>query len=127
MPTPQLHRWDEMPKETLTPTLQRRIVNGERVMLAHIYLTKGQSVPMHSHENEQVTYILQGSLRFELGDERTEVVVSAGEVLTIPGGEPHSALALEDTLDVDIFCPPRADWLDGSDDYLRDAIRPDAG
>ena len=89
-------------------------------MLAHVYLDKGCVVPRHSHDNEQVTYILEGTLRFWLGEEGESVVdVSAGEVLHIPSGVPHMAEALEDTLDLDVFAPPRSDWLDGSDAYLR--------
>ena len=87
---------------------------------AHVYLDKDCIVPQHSHENEQLTYILEGTLRFWLGEGKSEVVdVHAGEVLHIPSWVPHEAQALEDTLDVDVFCPPRQDWLDGSDAYLR--------
>src|SRR6476469_6284025 len=90
------------------------------MMLAHVYLEQGCIVPKHEHENEQLTYILEGTLRFWLGDDEAEVVdVHAGEVLHIPAHVPHRAEALEETLDVDIFSPPRADWLDGSDAYLR--------
>ena len=89
-------------------------------MLAQVFLDKGCIVPQHSHENEQLTYILEGKLRFFLGEDESQVVdVGAGEVLHIPSGLPHKAEALEDTLDVDIFNPPRQDWLDGSDAYLR--------
>lgn len=113
-------RWDDMPKETVNDSLDRRLVTGERLMLAHVYLKKGCIVPRHSHENEQVTYVLSGSLRFWLGaDGKDEVIVNAGDVLVIPGNLPHKAEALEDTLDLDVFCPPRQDWLDGTDDYLR--------
>lgn len=113
-------RWDDMPKEKLNDRLDRRLVTGERMMLAHVYLKKGCLVPRHSHENEQITYVLEGALQFWLGeDEKEEVVVRAGEVLTIPSNLSHKALALEDTLDVDIFSPPRQDWLDGTDGYLR--------
>ena len=99
--------------------MHRRLVTAERMMLAHVYLDKGCIVPMHSHENEQLTYILEGALRFWLGEDEAEVVdVRAGEVLHLPRGS-HKAEALEDTLDVDIFCPPRQDWLEGSDAYLR--------
>ena len=115
-----LYRWEDLPKEQLNPDLQRRLISTERLMLAHVYLEKGCVVPMHSHENEQVTYILEGLLRFTLGDDESEVVdVAAGEVLHLPSHLPHKAEALETTLDVDIFCPPRQDWLDGSDAYLR--------
>ena len=121
MPTTARHiRWDDIPKERLSDLLDRRLVTGERIMLAHVYLKKGCLVPRHSHENEQITYILEGALHFWLGeDEKEEVVVRAGEVLTLPPNLPHKALALEDTLDVDVFCPPRQDWLDGTDAYLR--------
>ena len=89
-------------------------------MLAHVYLKKGALVPKHHHENEQLTYILEGALRFRLGDNLDEeVVVSAGEVLHIPSNYPHEAEALEDTLDVDVFSPPRQDWLNKTDNYLR--------
>lgn len=114
------HRWEDMPKERVSDLLERRLVTGERMMLAHVYLDKGCIVPKHSHENEQITYILAGALRFWLGeDEQEQVVVRAGEVLLIPSNLPHKAEALEDTLDVDIFSPPRQDWLDKTDDYLR--------
>jgi len=121
MPTSARHfRWAELPREKLNDLLERRLVTAERMMLAHVYLKKGCVVPRHSHENEQITYILEGALQFWLGeDEQHEVVVRAGEVLTIPSNLPHKAQALEDTLDVDIFSPPRQDWLDGSDAYLR--------
>jgi quercetin dioxygenase-like cupin family protein len=114
------YRWEDLPKEALKPDLQRRLISGERMMLAHVYLEKGCIVPKHEHENEQLTYILEGTLRFWLGDDEAEVVdVAAGEVLHIPSNLPHKAEALETTLDVDVFCPPRQDWLDGSDAYLR--------
>ena len=113
-------RWDDMPIEEVKEGLGRRLVQGERMMLAHIYLDKGSVVPLHSHDNEQLTYVLEGALHFWIGeDESEEVVVRAGEVLHIPSWVPHKAVALEDTLDVDVFCPPRQDWLDGTDAYLR--------
>lgn len=115
-----LYRWDDMPKEQITDQLSRRLVTADRMMLAHVYLDKGCIVPQHSHENEQITYILSGALRFWIGENGEEVVdVRAGEVLHIPSGVLHKAEALEDTLDVDIFSPPRQDWLDKTDDYLR--------
>lgn len=114
------YRWHEMPKERVSPTLERRLITGEKMMLAHVYLAKGCIVPKHSHENEQLTYILEGALRFWIGEDGSEeIVVSAGEVLHIPSNVPHKAEALSDTLDVDIFSPPRADWLAKTDDYLR--------
>ena len=118
------YRWEDMPKEALKPGLDRRLVATDRMMLAHVYLAEGCVVPKHVHENEQLTYILQGVLRFWLGEDESEIVdVAAGEVLHIPSNLPHRAEALEETLDVDIFCPPRQDWIDGSDAYLR----PDEG
>jgi quercetin dioxygenase-like cupin family protein len=115
-----LYRWEDMPKERITDQLSRRLVTGDRMMLAHVYLDKGCIVPQHSHDNEQITYILSGVLRFWIGESGDQVVdVHAGEVLHIPSNVPHKAEALEDTLDVDIFSPPRQDWLDKTDDYLR--------
>jgi quercetin dioxygenase-like cupin family protein len=114
------YRWDDMPAEELKPGLTRKLITGERMMIAHVRLKKGDEVPMHSHENEQLTYILEGALHFWLGPEGDrEVTVRAGEVLVIPSNLEHRALALEETLDVDVFNPPRQDWLDGSDAYLR--------
>ena len=111
--------WDEMPKEQVTDQISRRLVTGERMMLAHVYLDKGAVVPKHSHHNEQLTYVLQGVLRFLIGEDQTEeVLVRAGEVLVIPSNVPHRAEALEDTLDVDVFSPPRQDWLDHTDTYF---------
>jgi len=108
-----------MPKETVTDQISRRLVTGDKLMLAHVYLEKGSVVPKHSHHNEQITYILEGSLRFHLGEDGSEeVVVGPGEVLHIPSNVPHMAVALEDTLDVDVFSPPRADWLNHTDSYF---------
>ena len=120
-PTPCRHfRWDDLPLETVTDKLSRKLITGQRMMLAHIYLKKGSIVPKHQHENEQLTYILEGTLRFHMGDDLEDTVeVHAGEVLHIPSNLPHRAEALEDTLDVDVFSPPRADWLDKTDAYLR--------
>ena len=114
------YRWDSMRKERVSDMLERRLITGERMMLAHVYLKKGCIVPKHSHENEQLTYILEGALKFWIGEDGAEeVTVHAGEVLHIPSNVPHKAEALEETLDVDVFSPPRQDWLDKKDDYLR--------
>lgn len=114
------YRWEDMEKEKVTDMISRRLVTGERSMLAHVYLKKGAVVPQHSHDNEQLTYILEGGLRFWIGEDKSEVIdLGPGEVMHIPSNVPHEALALEDTLDVDIFTPPRQDWLDGTDDYFR--------
>lgn len=114
-------RWDDMPKEQVSDMLDRRLITGDRMMLAHVYLKKGAIVPQHSHENEQITYILEGGLRFWIGKDESQVIdVRPGEVLHIPSFVLHKAEALEDTVDVDIFSPPRQDWLDKTDDYLRE-------
>jgi quercetin dioxygenase-like cupin family protein len=114
------YRWNRMPIERVSATLDRRLITGERMMLAHVYLKKGCIVPRHQHDNEQLTYILEGALRFWIGeDESEEVIVRAGEVLHLPSNVWHKAEALDDTLDVDIFSPPREDWLKKTDDYLR--------
>ncbi|MCH6559322.1 cupin domain-containing protein [candidate division KSB1 bacterium] len=119
--TVRLFRVDDLPLEKVTDQIDRRLITGDRIMLAHVYLKKGSIVPTHSHENEQITYILEGALRFWIGeDESEEVVVRAGEVLHIPSNVVHKALALEETLDVDVFSPPRQDWLDGTDTYFHD-------
>ena len=116
------YRWDDLPREQLNPLIGRRLITGDQMMIAHVYLAKGAIVPKHSHENEQLTYILEGRARFWFGEDESQVVeIAAGEVLHIPGHLPHKAEALEDTLDVDVFHPPRQDWLDGSDAYLRDS------
>lgn len=113
------YRWEEMEKEEVTEVIFRRVISGERAMLAQIHLAKGARVPTHSHDNEQFTILLAGSLKFWLGEERRELTLRAGEVLHIPSGLPHEAEALEDCLDLDVFCPPRQDWLDGTDHYFR--------
>lgn len=118
--TAKHYRWDDMAAEPLKGGLSRRMISTERTMIAHVYFGKGDDVPLHSHENEQITYILKGALQFWLGENGDrELTLRAGEVLVIPSNLPHRAHALEDTLDVDIFNPPRRDWLDGSDAYLR--------
>ena len=115
------YRWDDIPKEPLRPDLGRKLIATDRMMIAQVFLQKGALVAKHSHENEQLTWIVEGTLRLWLGEDGDEEMfdVAAGEVLHIPSQVPHRAEALEDTLDVDIFQPPRADWLDGSDAYLR--------
>ena len=110
-------RLRDMPVEHLNPLIDRQFVAGDRSMLARIILRKGSIVPMHSHDNEQITYVLEGALKFMIdGKER---IVHGGEILVIPSNMPHSAEALEDTVDLDIFCPPREDWIRGTDAYLR--------
>jgi quercetin dioxygenase-like cupin family protein len=113
-------RWTDLPEERVTDLISRRLITGDDMMIAHVYLKKDALVPQHSHHNEQITYILSGALHFWIGaDREREVIVREGEVLHIPSNVPHEARALEDTLDVDVFSPPRQDWLDGTDDYFR--------
>ena len=111
------YTWDEMEKEVLSPTIGRKIIAGEKAMVAQVFLAKGAVVPEHHHESEQITYILKGALLFQIDGK--EVLVSAGEVLRIPSYMPHAAVAIEDTLDLDIFSPIRHDWLIKDDAYLR--------
>lgn len=108
-PTVTVHRWDEIALEKVTEMISRKIVSGEREMMAQIYLKRGALVPMHTHDSEQMTYILQGALRFQVDGE--EIIVREGEVLHIPSRLPHQAEALEDTLELDVFSPIRAEWL----------------
>jgi quercetin dioxygenase-like cupin family protein len=113
--------WDDIPIEALSPLIGRQFLVGTNVMIARVLLKQGAVVPMHHHHNEQVSYILEGALKFTLqtdaGDK--EITVRAGEVLCIPPNLPHEAHALEDTVDLDIFNPPRQDWIDRDDAYLR--------
>jgi quercetin dioxygenase-like cupin family protein len=109
--------WKDVELEQLNPLLDRQMITGDKVMLARVLLKKGCVVPEHSHENEQVTYILEGALKFWI--EGKEIVVRAGEVLCIPSNVPHKAQAVEDTVDLDVFYPPRQDWLNKTDSYLR--------
>lgn len=109
-----LHRWDEIALEKVTEMISRKIVSGEREMLAQIYLKRGALVPIHAHESEQMTYILQGALRFLVDGE--EIIVREGEVLHIPSRTLHQAEALEDTLELDVFSPVRAEWMDAADE-----------
>ena len=110
-------RWNDIEIEHLSSLIGRQLIVGTNVMVARILLKKGARVPLHSHHNEQVSYVLDGVMKFFL--DNREVIVSAGEVLCIPPHMPHEAIALEDTVDLDIFNPPRQDWIDKDDAYLR--------
>jgi quercetin dioxygenase-like cupin family protein len=124
-PTAAKYSWSTVPLEQLNPLLSRRMVTGKEVMVAHVHLKAGCVVPKHQHVNEQVTYILQGAMRLWVGDkvdspnDADGVLLKSGDLLVIPSNVPHRAVALEDTLDMDVFAPPREDWLSGTDDYLR--------
>jgi quercetin dioxygenase-like cupin family protein len=109
--------WKSVEHEKLNDLIDREMVVGNKLMLARVFLKKGAHVPEHHHHNEQVTYILEGALKFAIDGK--EIVVRAGEVLCIPSNMPHEAWALEDTLDLDVFDPPREDWLNKTDGYLR--------
>ena len=113
--------WSDIPEEPMSALLTRQFVTGEQAMLSRIQLKKGCVVPRHAHPNEQIAFILSGALRFSVGEENSaqDYIVRAGEVLVIPGDVPHLAEALEDTLNLDIFAPPRKDWITGDDAYLR--------
>lgn len=109
--------WESVPLEVMSDMISRKIVTGDKAMVAQVFLKKDAVVPEHHHESEQITYILEGALKFEI--EGREIVVRKGEVLSIPSNVPHRAVALEDTLDLDIFSPIRTDWLTRNDSYLR--------
>ena len=113
MTTVRVHRWDEIALEKITEMISQKIVSGEREMLAQIYLKRGALVPLHSHDSEQMTYILQGALKVVVGGD--VLTVREGEVLHVPSGVPHQAEALEDTLELDVFSPIRQDWVSDGD------------
>jgi quercetin dioxygenase-like cupin family protein len=113
----QLYEWNRVEKEQMSPLLTRQVIHGDTMTIARVHLRKGCSVPEHSHHNEQISMVEQGSIRFVLAG--VEKVVRAGEVLRIPPNLPHSAEALEDCIAVDLFSPPREDWIRGDDAYLR--------
>ena len=119
-PAAQHYRWAEIHPEPMKGGITRQLITSERMMIAHVRLKKGDEVPTHAHDYEQLNYILECALHFWLGPKGDrEVTVRAGEVLVIPSNLEHRAVALEETLDVDVFNPPRQDWLDGTDAYLR--------
>lgn len=125
MVTHKYFTWESVPLEAMSDVISRKVISGDRAMVAQVFLKKGAVVPEHHHEPEQITYILEGALKFEI--EGKEVVVNKGEVLHIPSNVPHRAVALEDTLDLDVFAPPRQDWLKKDDEYLRRGERENLG
>jgi quercetin dioxygenase-like cupin family protein len=116
--------WDAVELETLNPLLQRQLLSGKNVMVARILLKKGCIVPLHSHHNEQISYVLEGALEFRI--DRRKIVANVGDVLVIPPHMPHKVEALSDSVSLDIFSPPRADWLRKTDSYLRE-VKPQTG
>jgi len=118
---PVVSRWSDVPLEKIRGGMDRRYVHSDRMMVAQVNFKKGDSVPAHRHENEQFTYVLTGALRFRFGEAQDEeIVVSAGEIVLIPSGLLHSATADADTFELDIFNPPRRDWIEGDDAYMRE-------
>jgi len=111
------HSWSSIPAEQINASISRQFITGDRVTVARFELKRGGVVPTHAHENEQVSFVLDGALKFRI--DGREIVVRGGEVLQIPGGVAHEVEVLEDTLVVDVFSPIRQDWIDKTDTYFR--------
>src|SRR5215813_4373263 len=111
------HRWSDIPPEPINPSIARQFISAERVTIARFELTRGGVVPRHAHENEQVSYIVSGALKFVLDDR--EVVVRGGELIQIPPNVPHAAEVVEDCVAIDVFSPVRQDWIDKTDTYFK--------
>lgn len=112
--------WDNVPEEEVTPKMFRKIISGDKVMIARMRFKDGFLVPLHSHENEQVTQVISGTIRFWFGENKEqEMELHAGDTVVIPGNLPHEALMIGEVEEIDTWAPPRSDWLDGTDDYLR--------
>ena len=114
-------RWEDLPLDHVNATFDRKLVSGEHITIAQVFLKPGGGAPKHSHENEQFSYIMKGTLRFWVGDEEHLIDVKAGEVLHLPPNVPHRAEALDDVFAIDVFSPPRWDWVNKTDAYLREA------
>lgn len=114
-------RWDDLPLDHVNATFDRRLVSGEHITVAQVFLAKGGGAPKHSHVNEQFSCVMQGTLRFWIGDDENHLDVKAGEVLHLPPHVPHRAEALDDVYVLDVFSPPRHDWVNKTDAYLREA------
>jgi quercetin dioxygenase-like cupin family protein len=118
--TVRVIRWEDVPREQLSPLSARRTIHGQRVTLAQFTFVAGTLIPMHQHEHEQCSYVISGELEFRIGAEDAEpIIVPSGEVMVLPPNTPHMVRALVHTLDLDIFSPPRGDWMAGGDRYLR--------
>ena len=111
------HRWSDIAPEQINPAIARQFITADRVTVGRFELKRGAVVPQHAHENEQVSYIVSGALKFTI--DGRDIVVKGGEVLQIPSAVPHSAEAMEDTLAIDVFCPVRQDWVDKTDTYFQ--------
>ena len=103
-----VHRWDSLEVEKITEMISRKVISGDQQMWVQVYLKRGAQVPSHSHSSEQMVYVLQGSLLYRIG--KAEIVLQMGEVLHVPSGCSHQAMALDDTFELDVFSPPRVDW-----------------
>ena len=114
----ELKRWRDEPEEQLSPTIGRRLLHTETMTIAWLTLAKGTVVPRHQHPNEQIATVLEGRLRFLIGDEH-ELVAGAGDSVPLSSDVPHEVEALEDSVVLDVFAPPREDWMRGEDAYLR--------
>ncbi len=116
----ELLQWDDIPMETVNPSMRRQIITGEVMTVARIYFKDGFLVPMHSHHNEQITQVISGVLKFRLGKDGGEAIdVGPGQVIVIPANLPHEALVVGDVVEMDMWAPRRDDWLNQTDDYLR--------
>ncbi|WP_074406856.1 cupin domain-containing protein [Aquimarina megaterium] len=113
--------WDEVPTEEVTPSMHRKIISGEKIMFAKMKFKDGFRVPLHNHENEQITRVISGTIRFWFGEDKEQVMdLNAGDIIVIPPNLPHEALMIGDVEEIDTWAPPRQDWLDGTDNYLRE-------
>ncbi len=111
------YRWEEIKREELSPLLSRRVIHSERMTVANFEMKKGAQVPLHSHDNEQISTVWKGRVRFNIGGE--DQIVEAGEAVTIPSNVPHMADALEDSVCLEVFVPGREDWKRGDDGYMK--------
>jgi quercetin dioxygenase-like cupin family protein len=113
--------WENIPAEQVTPAMHRQIIAGKKLMIARMKFKDGFHVPMHSHENEQITQVISGTMRFWFGENKDqELDLHAGETVVIPSHLPHEAVMIGDVEEIDNWAPPRLDWLDGTDHYLRE-------
>jgi quercetin dioxygenase-like cupin family protein len=120
--TSKLHRWSDIPPEPMNPLVTRQYLVGANTMLARLVLKKGAHVPTHHHFHEQISHVVEGALEFRIDGKK--IIVRTGEILCIPPHRPHEVVALEDSVALDIFNPPRQDWIDGDDAYLRNPEPP---
>ena len=112
--------WNTIPVEQVNDKMKRQFIHGEKIMIAKMEFEDGFTVPWHSHENEQITEVISGTLRFWFDDKEEEHIdLMAGDVMIIPGNRRHKALMIGRVIETDTFAPPRQDWIDGSDNYLR--------